>query len=295
MKIIDAHHHFWDPDLNYHPWLRDEPQIPFRYGDYSSIRTRFMHEEYDLVSADWEIVANVTMEGEWDPTDPTGEAIWMQKVADSTGKPAAHVAQAWLDKNDLDEVLSTLANLPIVKSVRHKPRFNASPGGPPGGMTDPYFKAGYKALAKSNLMFDLQTPWWHLCEVKSMADMAPEVPIILNHTGLPSDRSAEGLAGWYEALKDFAQIPQTFIKISGLGVPGKPWSLADNRDIIRRAIDLFSPDRSMFASNFPVDGLVGDFNTIFSGFDTATNDYSNEERQSLFSGTASEVYGIKIL
>ena len=42
LKIVDAHHHFWDLGRNYHPWLCDEPMIPFRYGDYSALRRNFM-------------------------------------------------------------------------------------------------------------------------------------------------------------------------------------------------------------------------------------------------------------
>ncbi|MDE0990877.1 MAG: thioesterase, partial [Pseudomonadales bacterium] len=41
MKFLDAHHHFWDISFNYHPWLCDEPQIPFRYGNYAAIRTNY--------------------------------------------------------------------------------------------------------------------------------------------------------------------------------------------------------------------------------------------------------------
>ena len=37
LPIIDAHQHFWDLEANYLPWLRDEPPIPFRYGDYRVI------------------------------------------------------------------------------------------------------------------------------------------------------------------------------------------------------------------------------------------------------------------
>ena len=36
--IIDAHHHFWDPQRNHHPWLSGAENIPFRYGDYSAIK-----------------------------------------------------------------------------------------------------------------------------------------------------------------------------------------------------------------------------------------------------------------
>jgi predicted TIM-barrel fold metal-dependent hydrolase len=41
-QIVDAHQHFWDPGKNYYPWLRDEPMIPFRYGDYSAIRKAYL-------------------------------------------------------------------------------------------------------------------------------------------------------------------------------------------------------------------------------------------------------------
>ena len=64
----------------------------------------------------------------------------------------------------------------------------------------------------------------------------------------------------------------TFVRISGLGLPGRPWSLDANRDIIGFCIDIFGPKRAMFASNFPVDRLCGSFDTIFSGFDAATRD-----------------------
>ena len=126
-RIIDAHHHFWDPGLNDHPWLRADPPVPFRYGDYAAIRGRFMPDDYDRAAAGWDIAATVTMEGEWTPTDPTGEAQWMQALADETGRPAAHVAQAWLDREDLASVLRIYAGLPLVRSVRHKPRANPAP------------------------------------------------------------------------------------------------------------------------------------------------------------------------
>ena len=40
--IVDAHQHFWDPIANDHPWLRPDVVIPFRYGDYSAIKRRYL-------------------------------------------------------------------------------------------------------------------------------------------------------------------------------------------------------------------------------------------------------------
>ena len=294
MRIVDAHHHLWDPIANPHPWLRDEPPPAFRYGDTRPLRRRFLLEEYDEASRGWDVAASVTMEGEWDQTDPTGEADWMQALADRTGRPAAHVAQAWLDRPDLEEVLAAYAGLPLVRSVRHKPRATAAPGQGPGGMTDPAFRAGFAKLAGTGLRFDLQTPWWHLDEAAGLSEAAPEVTIVLNHAGLPGGRSEEGLAGWRAAMRGFARLPNTLVKISGLGLPDRPWRLDDNRDLIRFVVNAFGPERAMFASNYPVDGLRGSFATIFEGFDAATADHAEPDRRALFHDTAARAYGLTL-
>ena len=84
--IVDAHHHVWDPTRNYHPWLCDEPPIPFRYGDYSSIRRPYLPADYRADAAPWKIAASVYVETEWDPADPIGE---MDYVADSASPAMA--------------------------------------------------------------------------------------------------------------------------------------------------------------------------------------------------------------
>ena len=87
----------------------------------------------------------------------------------------------------------------------------------------------------------------------------PETPVVINHTFLPVDRSAEGLAGWRKALARAASAPQTSLKISGLGVKGRPWTLDDNRAVIRDAIEIFGPDspegKELGCDAYPKPGL----------------------------------------
>ena len=294
VEIIDAHHHLWDIEHNYYPWLRDEPMIPFRYGDYSRIRRSFMPEDYALATHGFNVVGNVTMEGEWDPTDPVGETRWIHRIAAEHGIPHAHVAQAWLDHDDVEETLAAQASFPLVRSIRHKPRVARSPDlidpDLPGSMSDPRFRRGYALLSRFGLHFDLQVPWWHLAQARSLTEAFPETTIILNHTGLPSDRSREGLEGWRAAMRMLAVFPKAYVKISGLGLAGRAWSIDDNRGVIRDTIGIFGVERCMFASNFPVDSLVGDFRTIMGGFLEAVRDFSAPERRRLFRDNASEVY-----
>ena len=69
MQIVDAHQHFWDPVANYHPWLRDEPLIPFRYGDYRAIRRRYLppalHAQLRVIERRIRIVFGRLMGIEW--------------------------------------------------------------------------------------------------------------------------------------------------------------------------------------------------------------------------------------
>ena len=68
LKMIDPHQHFWDLERNYLPWLSDEPMIPFRYGDYSALKRRYLPDEYKTDSNGFEIAGTVYVEAEWDPS-----------------------------------------------------------------------------------------------------------------------------------------------------------------------------------------------------------------------------------
>jgi predicted TIM-barrel fold metal-dependent hydrolase len=294
VKIIDAHQHFWDLGRNYLPWLRDEPPIRFRYGDYSALRRNYLPADYRRDADGFEIAGTVFVETEWDPRDPLGEVRWVGDLRATEGLPTVMVAQAWLDRADASDVLAAHGTTPFVRGIRHKPRAAASPDavepGAPGSMGDPAFRRGYALLAPNGLSFDLQTPWWHLPEARALADAFPGTRIVLNHTGLPADRSDAGLTGWRAAMRTLAGASNVALKISGLGQAGKPWLADANRGVVLDAIVILGPDRVMFASNFPVDSLVGTFATIFSGFLDITAGFSGAERDAMFRTNAMRVY-----
>ncbi|MCZ8185863.1 MAG: amidohydrolase family protein [Beijerinckiaceae bacterium] len=289
--MIDAHHHVWDPGRNYYPWLSDEPPIRFRYGDYSAIRRPYLPEDYRRDARPYRLLASVYVEAEWDPRDPVGEMDYIAALRAETGLPSVAVAQAWLDRDDCAAVLESHAARGFVRSVRHKPRANASPAdGAAGGMTDPRWREGFARLAPLGLRFDLQTPWWHLGEAARLAADFPETTIILNHTGLPADRSPEGLAGWNAAMQRLAACPNVMVKISGIGIPGQRWTAEANREVVLRTIDAFGSGRCMFASNFPVDSLCAGFSEIFGGFEAIVAGFPQKEQEALFVENARRIY-----
>ncbi len=65
--------------------------------------------------------------------------------------------------------------------------------------------------------------------------------------------------------------------------------------MVLRTIDLFGIDRAMFASNFPVDGLVATFDTIYGGFKAIVEDFSLADRRRLFHDNAVRLYRLPSL
>jgi predicted TIM-barrel fold metal-dependent hydrolase len=195
------------------------------------------------------------------------------------------VAQAWLDREDAAQVLERQAAVPFVRGIRHKPK--------PGQMRDAKWRAGYARFAPLGLRFDLQTPWTGLEDAAALCRAFPDTRLILNHTGLPADRSREGLAGWKRAIAMLAACPNAAIKISGLGVPGARWTAAANREVVLAAIDAFGVERAMFASNFPVDGLCAKFAEIYGGFREIVKDFGALEQRALFHDNAVRIYAME--
>jgi predicted TIM-barrel fold metal-dependent hydrolase len=192
--------------------------------------------------------------------------------------------------------LAALGAHPLVRGIRNKPAAAPAPGdvrrGAPGSMGDPAWRERLDLLEKYELSLDIQSPWWHLSEMAELAADFPRLRFILNHAGLPADRSRAGLDGWRAAMRELAGQSNVAVKVSGIGVPGTPWSVELNGAIVRDTIQAFGVERSMFASNFPVDSLTGEFDTIYSGFKTIVADLPEVDQRKLFHDNAVRIYRI---
>lgn len=291
--IVDAHHHFWEPRLGFQPWLRPEAAIPFRYGDYSSIKRDYLPPDLLADAAEFDIVGTVTMETEWLEDDPVGEMVYMEGIVERYGLPTACVAHAVLQDEGVEEVLAELASHELVRAVRQKPGQAASAGESQGHtslLSDPDWQRGFAALAGVGLDFELQTAWWQFDEAIALFERHPDIAVTINHTGLPSDRTPDGLAGWRRAVGSIAALPHVNLKISGIGVPGMAWTSANQRHVVEFAAEAFGPERIMFASNFPVDSLTATYAEIYGGFVEITDGWSRVDQEAAFARNAVRVY-----
>ncbi|MEZ5727765.1 MAG: amidohydrolase family protein [Burkholderiaceae bacterium] len=298
--ILDAHQHFWalDESPPYYPWLQDSEPHAFFLGDYAALRHSYLPEHYRQDSAGFDVRGTVHVEAECDRSQQLAETEWLSALNARTGLPSAIVAHAWFHTPDAEAVLERQASFALVRGVRSKPVTRASPAeGPsfaPGSMQDPAWRAGFSRLRRYGLSWDLRVPAWHLEEAATIVAREPDIPVALNHTGFPWDRSPAGLAMWRRGMRALAAHEHVYCKLSCLCLPGGPWLEAENAPIVREAIDIFGIERCMFASNFPVDRVRIGFADMFTAFGRMVGDLAAGERRALFHDNAARFYLLSV-
>ena len=299
MKIIDTHHHLWDLENNRYPWL--QTPIDHFAGDYSRIRRTYLIGDLisDAAAGPYELVKSIHVQAEWDhESDPVGETAWLQGVADSSeanGLVSAIIGNADFFSPDVGDVLERHAAHPNFRGIRQmlnhsqdNPALNFIERG--DVMDDPAWRDGYRLLAKYGAPFDLQIWPWQLEMAARLASDIPEVPVILNHTGMPFANNAGSRRQWDAGMRALAAADNVSVKISALGMAIPGWTGEDIRPYVEGTIEIFGVDRCMFASNFPVDSLTSDYTTIWAAYDEITSGLSDGDRTKLFHDNAVRYY-----
>ncbi len=294
--IIDSHHHLFDLSAVYYPWLTDRSEENFLLGDYEALKTDYSLADYRVDAGPLRIVQTVHVEAEADHENPLAETRWLSDLMTKAEMPNAIVAHAWLHRPESAEILEAQAAFPAVRGIRSKPitsptaTSRESVRGLSAGMQDPAWRDGLGLLRQFGLSWDLRVPFWHLGEAAEVCALYPDLPIVVEHTGLAWDRSENGLAEWRQGMRALAAMEHVHLKISELGLAGAPWDYEDNSRVVREAIEIFGFGRCMFASNFPVAGLRIGYVEQVGAIAHMIQDCSAAERTALFHDTAKQFY-----
>ncbi|MBD7995722.1 amidohydrolase family protein [Arthrobacter sp. Sa2CUA1] len=301
LRILDAHHHFWNFEGDgYYPWLQGEYNENFFLGDYTGMLQTFLPEQYGGATAGYSVVGTVHVEAERARDQEVAETRFLESLHGADSRfPAAIVAHATLARQDAAEVLAQQAASPLVRGIRSKPVTSPSTDrsvfGEPGTLQDPRFIEGLALLETHGLSWDLRVPYWHLSEAAEVVEQFPGITVIINHCGLPLDRSADGIAAWRVGMEALAALPNTAVKVSELGLPRNRWDRASNEAVVADTVAIFGYERSMFASNLPVATLTAPtFGEVVDTVLAALPSASREQLDRLFSETAAEYYNVDL-
>jgi predicted TIM-barrel fold metal-dependent hydrolase len=152
-----------------------------------------------------------------------------------------------------------------------------------------------------------------LPEIIALADVCPNVTIILNHVGIPlqigryKGQNAEVIAQWSKDMRELAKRPNVIVKLGGLSLhwiglgfdrkisqPSSETLAQAWRPYIETCIEAFGVDRCMFQSNFPVDGVSTNYPALWNAFKRLTLGASEDDKNSLFNLTAAKAYRLDL-
>ena len=299
IKIVDAHHHLWDlnnADTKY-SWLMVTEGEAF-FGDYAAIRKSYLLEDYIEDAKNQNIIKSVHVQAEHDDDKPVNETAWLQNLADthSSKLPSAIVAFADFSKNNVSEILDAHQEYKNTRGIRQilsynkdEPKYSHA--------TEDFMKnstwvENFKYIRNRNLSFDIQIYKHQMEDAVNLANKYNDVLFILNHTGEPCYQSKEYIESWEQNMKKLAKCENVVAKISGLGMFDPNWTIDSTRIFVEKTIEIFGIERCMFASNFPVDKIFNTFDTYWNSFKEITKNYSENDKQLLFSSNAEKYYRI---
>lgn len=176
---------------------------------------------------------------------------------------------------------------------------------------DDQFQQGIEQLDLLNLTLDAWNYHSQINELKELAKAFPNLKIVQNHFGGPlgigpyKDKKEEVFSVWSEAINELAECKNVYLKIGGLAMPINGWGWhkrskpATSDELVEshgkyylHAIKSFGSTRCMFESNFPVDKRSISYPVLWNAFKKISLEFSDEEKDYLFSKTAEEFYSI---
>ena len=310
-QIVDPHHHLW-PNGRRAAYALAEL--------YEDLRTG-----HDIVQTVFVECGASYRGGGPEHLRPVGETEWVAEEARAStaaGGPeiAGIVSFADLTAGDLvPEVLDAHEAVGDgrFRGIRHalargdhRPGTEHDPGPARAGLAhEEPFQAGVRLLGRRGLTWESWHYHYQMADFIAVAKSAPDTVCILDHFGTPvgvgryRERRAEILAQSKRDVAAAAALPNVVAKLGGMAMAdnGFGWDrreeavtaaefAAAQREYYLHAIDCFGTGRCMLESNFPVEKVSVSYPVLYNAFKLITADFSESDKDALFSATARRVY-----
>ena len=247
-EIVDTHLHLWDLQAIRLPWVAAATGRAKEVlgGDH-------LLSDYARESEGLRITRAVYMEVDVAESDQAKEADLVSGLCEAgksplvaaviSGRPASKEFPAYLDR---------IRGNKWIKGLRQVLHTGTTP---PRYFLEEDFVRGVRLLGDRGLSFDLCLRNDQLEDGARLVELCPGTRFILDHCGNPH-AGALDLEGWRKGLVKVAEAggQRAMCKVSGLygNVQAADWPAERLAAIVRTVLDLFGPDRVMFASDWPV-------------------------------------------
>ena len=277
VRRVDAHHHLWDLAARPQDWLAGLEPIHRDFG------------EADLRAATGAAGIDATVLVQVLPD--VQETVEFLALAENSDLVSGVVGWVDLTSPDVADQLDRLRRGPggdRLVGVRHL----VEPEPDPEWLTRSDVLAGLRAVRDAELVYDVLTRPHQLPAVVAVAKALPDLAFVLDHLSKP-DIAGRALEPWAARLAELGSLPNVVAKVSGLVTEAGPrWTVDDLRPWVDVVLEEFGPSRLMFGTDWPVCLLAASYDEVVESARQVTDGLTAAERDQVFGGTATRVYGL---
>jgi len=160
---------------------------------------------------------------------------------------------------------------------------------PPSMVENKVFLGLWNSIGEMEMPVCFQLTPLYFSMVRALAEMQPNIPIILDHLSRP-DIGSNVNDSTFKDLLTLAQYPNIFVKLSGLNYYSAQKSpYADTWELLEAALDHFSARRCMWGSDFPFVQEHWNYSNALHFFQNEL-DLSDEDREWVLGKTAHSIW-----
>jgi predicted TIM-barrel fold metal-dependent hydrolase len=297
LPILDCHQHFYDARrLRYPLFVERSAGFESLVGDYGALPRVYLPRDYARDVSGLDVVKTVWAEFLSD--DPIGEVRFAQELAHATGRAPWHDRPGGVPKPEIEATLNFYASMDRVRCVRqhlgwHPTNSLLRYAPRPDLLSDDAWRRGLLALSNRDLCGELEIFAPQLPDLAAAVASCPDIQFVLPLMGWPVDLTSDGHRAWKRALATVAACENVAVKIFGMEcIFGIHWTVPQVRPWILDTIELFGPDRCMFASHTPLCKLACSVQQLYGAYLEIIADFSSSEKRQLLHDTAATVYAL---
>jgi L-fuconolactonase len=270
---VDSHHHLWRYTPQEYGWI-DDSMTP--------LQRDFLPADLELVARAAGIEATIAVQAR----QTLEETRWLLELAGESDLSRGVVGWAPIAADDFPATLESLTQNPLLKGLRHVVQAE-----PAGFLDDPHFNRGITALLPTGLVYDVLIVARQLEEATRFVDRHPKQQFVLDHIAKPDIR-ANGFAPWNKAIRDLARRPNLVCKLSGMVTEAdwQTWSPTQLQPYFETVLEVFTPARLMFGSDWPVLTIASSYSEWVATVDAWIAPLTPAERAAIEGQTATRIY-----
>lgn len=277
--MIDSHQHFWNYNEERDTWITPEMSI---------LRTDYYPNYSESLFRDLGFTGCVAVQAD----SSEEETLFLLALAEQNEFIQGVVGWVDLQSKNIEDRLAYFTQFEAIKGFRHIVQ----------GEKDPLFLArkefikGVKTLASFDLSYDLLIYPHQLKSAITFCESCDDQRIVLDHLAKAPLKSGN-IQEWKKEIQAFSSLSHVSAKISGIVTEAKDqsWTQQQVNEIVGVAMEVFSPERLMIGSDYPVVLVNSSLERWVLSFQEALGGLSETEKDKIYRKNVTQFYQLETL